>query len=265
MEFPLDEYAQHTGVASTGAATVERLADLQKAQLYAMPFENFDIQLGRGIDLSPDRLVDKLLRNHRGGYCFELNGLFLSALQTICFEARPLLARVHVGGEPTGRSHQLSLVTISGREWIADVGFGGACPREPLPLEHGIESRQGTQTFRLAPHPLGHMLQLQQPDGGWQDLYSFDLSPVVSNDIIYGNHFTSTHPASFFTFARVAVRWSPEGQTRLFNFSLTTVDAEGERTEQLPDDDGYLTELSTRFGIELDAAYTDLKPIEGAP
>jgi N-hydroxyarylamine O-acetyltransferase len=261
MSFPLDEYCQRTGVSSIGAATIDRLADLQTAQLYAMPFENLDIQLGRGIDLSPAHLIEKLIRRQRGGYCFELNGLFLSALHTVGFEARPLLARVHVSGEPTGRSHQLSLVTINGKEWITDVGFGGACPREPIPLEQGMESTQGPLTFRLESHTLGTMLQLKQADGTWQNLYSFDLTPVVANDIAYGNHFTSTHPSSFFTTTRIAVRWSAEGQTRLFNFSVTTSAAGQERTEALPDDDDYLSELSRRFGIELDAAYSDLRPV----
>ena len=261
MEFPLDEYCQRTGAASTGAASLELLEEMQRTQLYAMPFENFDIQLGRGIDLSPEHLIDKLIRHRRGGYCFELNGLFLSALRSIGFEARPLLARVHVGGEPTGRGHQLSLVTLSGREWIADVGFGGACPRAPIPLEHGIESIQGHQTFRLAPHELGYMLQLKLPDGEWQNLYSFDLTPVVPSDITYGNHFTSTHPSSFFTSARVAVRSTPEGQSRLFNFNVTTLAAGEELTEQLPDNDTYLAELRTRFGIDLDAEYSDLQTV----
>jgi N-hydroxyarylamine O-acetyltransferase len=105
------------------------------------------------------------------------------------------------------------------------------------------------------------MLQLKLPDGSWQDLYSFDLTPVVPMDITYGNHFTSTHPASFFTTARIAVRWSPDGQQRLFNFNATTTTASGEQSEELADDESYLSELAIRLGIELNADYADLKPI----
>jgi len=36
------------------------------------------------------------------------------------------------------------------------------------------------------------------------DLNSFDKAYVFPNDILYGNHFTSTHPSDFFTFTRVA-------------------------------------------------------------
>ena len=134
-----------------------------------------------------------------------------------------------------------------------------------MPLEYGTESSQDGQLFRLTEHPLGQLLQLQQKNGDWMDLYSFDLTQVVANDIVYGNHFTSTHPASFFTSARIAVRWTPEGQQRLFNFSATTVKGQEEQTETLADDDSYLLELKERFGINLDAAYTDLQPVSPQP
>ena len=256
-DFPLDEYCERTGAPVGGPVNEDRLEELQRAQIYSIPFENFDIQLGRGIDLSSAHLIDKLVRNRRGGYCFELNGLFIAALRTAGFDARELLARVHVSGEPTGRGHQLSLATVSGREWIVDVGFGGGSPRRPILLEHGVETLQDGLLFRLVPHELGHMLQLQR-DGRWTDLYSFDLTPVLPSDIAYGNHFTSTHPSSIFTLSRIAVRSFPDGQSRLFNFRCTTVRGGVEQVEELPDDERYLSELRSRFGIDLDSDYADL-------
>ena len=122
--FPFDEYCARTSTTTIGAPTIDRLEDLQRAQAYAIPFENFDIQLGRGINLDAEHLLNKLVRSRRGGYCFELNGLFLRAIQRAGFRARALLARVHVAGEPTGRGHQMSLVAMGDRQWIVDVGFG---------------------------------------------------------------------------------------------------------------------------------------------
>lgn len=256
-DFPLDEYCERTGAPVGGQANEDRLEELQRAQIYSIPFENFDIQLGRGIDLNLDHLIDKLVRSSRGGYCFELNGLFLEALRSAGFEARPLLGRVHVTGEPSGRGHQLSLVKISGREWIVDVGFGGGCPRQPILVEHGVETLHDGRLFRLAPHELGHMLQYHD-DGNWTDLYSFDLAPVVPNDIAYGNYFTSSNPASLFTFSRIAVRSFPDGVSRLFNFRCTTDRAGNRSVEELPDDERYLSELQSRFGIELEVDYSNL-------
>lgn len=258
--FPLDEYHARIGVSAGAGPTVERLEELQSAQLCSIPYENFDILLGRGINLSPDHLIDKLVRSPRGGYCFELNGLFLAALEAEGFEARRYLGRVHVTGEPTGRGHQLALVTISGREWLVDVGSARYSPRIPMPFEHDVETLHDGQPFRLVAHELGHMVQLQDKED-WIDVYSFDLAPVIDADIAFGNHFTSTHPSSVFMSNRIAVLFHPDGETVIFN-DTCAVRRDGETINQeMPDDETYLDILKDRLGIELDADYADLAPL----
>ena len=258
-KLPHDEYCARIGAPNSGSPTSERLEELQRAQVYGIPYENFDIHLGKGINLEPTHLFQKLVRSNRGGYCFELNGLFLRALESAGFRARPLLARVHLGRDPTGRGHQLSLVTIADREWVVDVGFAMG-PRAPIPLELDNETHHDGAVLRLSRHALGTMVQ-RKVDGAWMDLYSFDLTPVVPNDITYGNHFTSTHPSSFNAANRIAVRCRPEGESRLFNFRCTTINMGVEEIDEFPDDDGYLLELQNRFGIELGVNYDKLLPV----
>jgi N-hydroxyarylamine O-acetyltransferase len=226
-----------------------------------MPFENFDILLGRGIALEPAALCNKLVYRARGGYCFELNGLFLMALHAIGFEARPLLARVHLVDPPSGREHQLSLVTLQGRRWIADVGFGSFGFRAPIPLEFNRPTTHDGLTFRLVEaEPFGVMLQLLKK-GRWLDLYSFDLGRVFPADIAVGNHFTSTHPSSLFTFARVAALLTPTGRVSLLNRTLRIVTTGAEHVQELAEGQAYLDALKTHFGIELDASYEALRPL----
>jgi N-hydroxyarylamine O-acetyltransferase len=237
------------------------LEALHRAQAYTIPFENFDILLGRGISLEPAALVDKLVHHRRGGYCFELNSLLLMALEAFGFKARPLLARVHTPGGLTGRGHMLLEVTIRRRRWLADVGFGGPGLRAPIPLEIGRRKRQDGQGFRLVESkPLGITLQ-RRDDDRWLDLYSFDLGHVVAADIAYGNHFTSSHPSSFFTFTRVAALPLPEGRITLQNRSVR-ITGPNLRTE-LEIDEGprYLQALSQHFGIDLGVPYEALKPL----
>jgi N-hydroxyarylamine O-acetyltransferase len=95
----------------------------------------------------------------------------------------------------------------------------------------------------------------------WQNLYSFDLGQVFPADIVYGNHFTSTHPSSFFTFARVAALPRPNGRLALFNCTLRTITPEGEQVQELAEGQAYLNALKTYFGIELDAPYEALRPL----
>ena len=103
--FALEPYLQRLHYAGDIQPTEDRLEALHRAQAYTIPFENFDILLGRGISLDPSALYDKLVHHARGGYCFELNGLFLMALQAVGFEARALLARVHLN-RATGDWHR---------------------------------------------------------------------------------------------------------------------------------------------------------------
>jgi N-hydroxyarylamine O-acetyltransferase len=98
-------------------------------------------------------------------------------------------------------------------------------------------------------------------DAHWQNLYSFDLGQVFPADIAYGNHFTSTHPSSFFTFARVAALPRPNGRVSLFNRTLRRVTSDGEHVQELDEGRVYLDALKTHFGIELDAPYEALRPL----
>jgi N-hydroxyarylamine O-acetyltransferase len=263
--FDLDAYLERVECSDVTHATEQALEALQRAQLATIPFENFDILLGRGISVAPEAIVEKLVHRARGGYCFELNGLHVMALKALGFDARPLLARVHLSGSPSGRSHQLSLVTIRRRQWITDVGFGGQTIRAPIPLELDEPITHDRETYRLTTvKPWGIMLQAQHGDT-WQDLYSFDLGHVCPADIEVANHFTATHPSSFFTFARVAALQSREGIVTLYNTTLKSVTGDGEHIEEIAAGEAFLTALRSRFRIELDATYADLRALPEPP
>lgn len=261
VTFPMDAYLERLDYSGIVTPTEDCLKALHSAQLYTIPFENFDIQLGRGISLEPATLCEKLVNNARGGYCFELNGLFLLALHACGFDARALLARVHVTGEPTGRGHQISFVTIQGREWIADVGFGGVHMPFPIPLELNHPTTHDGQTRRLVEVELFGIMMQDLKEDGWRDLYSFDLGYVCPADIEYGNHFTSTHPSSFFTSARIAAVPNPGGYVSLLNTTLSRVAGETMHVEEISEGEAYLDALKLHFGIELDASYEELAPI----
>ncbi|NNF98123.1 MAG: arylamine N-acetyltransferase [Desulfobacteraceae bacterium] len=260
-EFGLDAYLHRINYSENVDVSPDTLARLHKAHFYTIPFENFDILLGRGVNLDPQLVFNKLVHKKRGGYCFELNGLFLTALQALGFNARALLARVHVTGTPSGRGHQLELVSIDGRDWLADVGFGGNSPRMPIPLELDCPVSTDGQTIRLTDRGhFGIMLQAFEEDE-WTDLYSFNLGHVFPADIAYGNHYTSTHPDTIFTNSRVAGRPLAGGGITLLDRTLKITANGREEVQTLPDSPAYLHAVKKHFGIELDAPYEDLKPL----
>jgi len=260
--FDKEEYLERINFDEPISIDFEVLKSIRHAQHRAIPFENFDICLGKDISLEPNTIVQKLVKNKRGGYCFELNGLFFLALKAFGFDARKLLGRVHVTGQPGGRSHQITLVTIDDKRWIVDAGFGAEVPPVPIPLIYNQPISFENQTFQLIQSDLfGFMLQVKH-DSQWNNLYSFDLNHVCPADIDHGNYYTSTNPKSFFVQKRIATLPVENGVKILLNMEFKKVINGKEEKVKLEKGQSYMNTLEQEFGIVLDAKYEDLKPLE---
>ena len=259
----LEAYLERIGLSGPVAATEDGLTQVHLRHGEAIPFENFDILLGRGISLRPEIVFDKLVTRQRGGYCFELNSLFYSALESLGFSVRPLLSRVWFGGitEPREKTHQLLLVTLNGREWIADVGFGTAGSCLPLPFEYDRVSEQPGRRYRLvADDVFGTMLEWSVADGPWERLYSFDLERVWQADLEMGNHFVSTHPESPFTTRRMCSIQMVDGWRVLVEHDLTETEGGTVQRRTIEAGPAYMETLRDRFRLDLDAPYEAIVP-----
>jgi N-hydroxyarylamine O-acetyltransferase len=260
VSFDWSAYARRVGLEGRPAPDEDGLFRLHRAQFHAIPFENLDIQLGREIDLAPASLVAKLVERRRGGYCFELNGLLLLALRDLGYDARPLLARVHLESPPGGRTHQIDAVTLGERTWLMDAGFGAGGPRQPLVLEDGFEARGDGWGYRIERRaPWGWLMSTL--DGTWKDSYSFDLGWVTPQDIAVGNFYTSHSPDTHFTRMRVVSRPTRDGRISLRNQTLTRVAAGRQTTEEVPEAGPTLALLEREFGIVLDASWEEFRPV----
>lgn len=118
---------------------LEVLRKLQKSHLTTVPFENLDIHGDIPIELSIDEIFDKIVNQKRGGFCYELNGLFYELLTTIGFDAKRVSARVYNqnGGYGQEFDHFAIIVTINNTNYLTDVGFG-EFTFEPLELQLGV-------------------------------------------------------------------------------------------------------------------------------
>jgi N-hydroxyarylamine O-acetyltransferase len=202
MAAPLiDAYLNRIGVRDRPPADLAGLKLLHAAHAARIPFENLDILLGRGIRLDVDSLRAKLIDGRRGGYCFEQNTLFATILTSLGFEVTTLEARVRVNATLVRpRTHMVLAVTIDGRDWLADVGFGGEGPIEPVPIDGTESAAQAGLRYRVTSDGDLHVLQSRggmQP-AAWGDQYAFVRQAVHSVDFEMANWFTSTYPQSPF-------------------------------------------------------------------
>ena len=257
----LDDYFNRVGLKSSPSISETGLHELHIAQFYVIPFENLNIHLGLGINVDSESIIQKLIYKKRGGYCFELNGLMLLVLNELGFRARPLLARVHMGNPPSGRTHQLNLVVIKNRKWIIDVGFGAGGFRNPIPLEVGEYKQDANVEIRLSKHSeLGWLYETKEKDV-WKESYSFELATVIHSDIVLGNHFTTTSSLAHFTKVKTASLPTKNGRISLNETLFTRIDNGDITKRYISKDHRYLSLLKSEFGIELDVSFEEFKPL----
>src|SRR3954447_10763487 len=93
---PLDVHAYLERIRYHGPLepTAETLRRLQVAHLLTVPFENLSIHRGEPIELDDEALFEKMVVRRRGGFCYELNGLFAALLRSLGFEVVMLAAGV---------------------------------------------------------------------------------------------------------------------------------------------------------------------------
>lgn len=204
----LDAYLARLGVARPEAPTAEALRQLHVAHLGAFPFHNLTIQRRGAVTVDVDSIARRFLEPGGGGYCFEQNTLFGAALRGLGFTVTTLLGRV---GPPDRRSlnHMLLRVDVDGRPWLADVGFGGEGPLEPIPLEDGARVTQDGIDFALR-RDAHHWTLWMHWDGNSEEHYEFSGAPYTAGDVEMANYFTSTHPDSIFRKTLTIQRVTPE-------------------------------------------------------
>lgn len=201
------------------------LTDIQLAHLANYPFQSLSTVLGESIGLEQTVVFDKLVNEQRGGYCYELNGLFAQILEHIGFKVETLAGYIvhdNNPATPKARTHTLLNVTAEGQDYLVDVGFGGLVPTVPLKMTldevqttpHG--RYQLTEFGKASPNVAPTWILSAEVKGDWQMLYAFDLTPQNQADLVVGNWFVSTHPESPFRKRLMVSRIEPAGVRHSF-------------------------------------------------
>lgn len=245
----VDPYLRRLGLEGPTPGDEPTLRRLVGRHVRTIPFENVDVQLGRPIELDLGRLVDKLVVDRRGGYCFEHNTLLAAVLGELGYAVTTLAARVRwnaVG--PTPRTHMLLRVDLDGRPWLVDVGFGGFVPTAPLRLDERAPQTTDLGTFRLVDDGAFTVLQAAGTDGAFADMYAFTGEPHASVDYVAMNHFTSTHPSSRFRKHLIVARPTETERHALLDDELIVRTSQGTTRTKVPID-RVPAVLRERFGL----------------
>lgn len=231
----------------------------------AIPFENLDIfDRHINVPLGIGAVFDKVVRGKRGGYCFELNGLFYALLKQIGFDVMPCIGRsLKDRGYVYPFTHRGAIVSIDGERLFCDVGYGGPVPPCSMPLEDGCEIASHGQSFRI-----------RRGEGNWWNLYylgsSFELEesravgeaerepvpvtaildePMQLTDYVVLSHFCATSPLSVFTQWRMVNRRTPDGNVSITADEFTRVSGGDKEVVKIADELQFQRILQEEFGI----------------
>lgn len=248
-------YLARIGMTAPIKPDAQTLRELHRAHMQSVPFENLDIARKRPIRLTPEALWKKIIVEGRGGFCYELNGLFAWLLRELGYQVTFLNARVFTphGGVGIDFDHLALLVDIPNGEgrWLVDVGFGDSF-LEPLPFEERGEQVQGVRAYRLEETPDGYITWQRDYDGRWARQYLFDLQPrTFPRDYEPACLYHQTSPDSSFTRRQIISRATPEGRVSLEERRLILTEHGQRREYPVADSQEYLRYLQQYFEITL--------------
>lgn len=149
----VQQYLKRIGLESSMIEpTFETLHTLHKQHLRSIPYENFDIIEQKPLNLSIDALFEKIVRNKRGGFCYELNILFASLLQSLGFGVEFLSANLWKD-EQWGPQYDHCILNVTcpenqQKKWIADVG-NARWFQEPMLLSDDSELEEYGYTYHF--------------------------------------------------------------------------------------------------------------------
>jgi N-hydroxyarylamine O-acetyltransferase len=216
----LDAYLSRVGHRGPVSPRLDVLQELALRHPLAIPFENLSPLLGRPVPLDIASLQQKLLRDGRGGWCFEQNVLLGTALAAIGFDVAGLAARV-MWNLPAGvtmpRSHMVLRVSVEGQVLIVDAGFGGLTLTGPLRLEADVEQATPHERFRLVRAADEYFVVEARVRDEWKALYRFDLQSHAIADYEVTSWYLSTSPKSHFLTTLVAARAKTDRRLALRN------------------------------------------------
>lgn len=239
------------------APTAATLRALHRAHMFGIPFENLDIALGRPIRLEAAALLDKLITGRRGGFCYELNGLFAGLLETLGFRVKRLAARVYSAGQPGPEFDHLCLLVELEQRWLVDVGFGDSF-LEPLDLDETGPQRSHGADYQLSAAAGRWRLARRDAGAEWQPAYDFTLAPYSLADFEPMCQYQQTSPASSFTQRRVCSRATAAGRITYSGRGTENrliITDHGQREEQtLNSPEAVRAALHEHFGVVLPAA-----------
>jgi 3-hydroxybutyryl-CoA dehydrogenase len=245
------KYLERIGYTGPRIVSRSSLNALHHCHVQSVPFETLDLHLGIPIVLELPHLERKMILEGRGGFCYELNGLFAELLRGFGFDVTHIMARTFdaKGMLSPPFAHLALLVTLEGKNFLVDVGWGrGILP--PLELKIGIQGDTIIERVGDFWRISGKNLHGENPHGEWKPHYQFDTAHHTLSEFVNMCNFYQYSSESHF---RHTVYCGKETVSGYFDLRDLTQTLHGEqyKPSKTLEPLEYRTVLYGAFGISL--------------
>ncbi|KIO79053.1 hypothetical protein TH53_00045 [Pedobacter lusitanus] len=249
------EYLSRINYQEKAIADLASLQGLMKAHLLNVPFENLDIHQKVWIALDEEKIYTKIVHQRRGGFCYELNGVFRQLLIQIGFDVQLIGAKVFQSATQTfspPTDHMALLVRTAGETYLADVGFGDFIS-VPIRISALTHHEEACGRFRLTQTDEYYYVveKYDEKTAVYIPCYTFTTAPLLLNDFTHSCYYHQLSPDSNFTKNKVCSVLTETGRKTITQakFMVTT---DGVKTEQpVPDEAAFSLWLAKEFAISL--------------
>lgn len=256
QENTLLSYFKRIGYCGSRALTIENLNELHERHVFSIPFEGINAYTNAPVKLDFESIFKKLILKNRGGYCYEMNGLFYSALTYLGFDVKLHLAEVVYNGaafRSRPPRHAILLVKINDNEYLVDVGYGRNGLIRPLLLNANCRQEVYSSAFQLTYNERDGYVYKFKINDNFLPEYRFDYPQknLSITDLLPHNHWALTSPESSFVQHAIITMPTKSGRISLIDKDIRSINGNKVEKKNITSLTMYLIKLEKEFNITL--------------
>ncbi len=239
----------------TTTEPLELIKQLQSRHIAKYSFNSLAVLMKQTIDIDYESVFTKIVKQGRGGYCFEHNKLVFETLNQLGFDVRILMARVVYNQDiDSPRTHRITLFTLNNEQYIVDCGFGHFGARYPLKLEIGLEQELGDACYRIIQNSKNEYCYQIIKDGAFFTLFTFDLGRYDESDCLLGHFYSHKYPKAGFVNNLVVCRKEFNDIRSLRNHEFHRIQNYETEVTAIDSSSHLKTLLMDEYNIDIDSA-----------
>jgi len=247
----IELYLARIKTAKQETLNLSYLNKLHRNHMLNIPFENLDIAMKNQIRLDINSLYEKVIIKRRGGFCYELNGLFYQLITSLGFEAQLIAARVYndIGELGPEFDHMAILVKLDNKDILLDVGFGSSF-LNPKMIQPGLIQIDYNHYYKIDKTIDGAYILSKSSDSiSYQQKFLFTKDPKQFIEFVDMCNYHQTNPKSHFTSRKIITQAKPNGRITLTHEKLSITDMGKREEQEIINHDDFCVKLHQHFNI----------------